>query len=101
MSWWQRRLRSGANSDAKQVMLTHAFGTWGMVRACLHTDERNLRSRAAMERTGAKCEGILRSHRMAFDFIVRNSARYSIVATEWPEVKAAMEKRWEQDSKAG
>ena len=91
-------LRTGANSDAKRVMLTHAFESWGMVRVCLHTDERNLRSRAAMERMGAKFEGILRSHRMASDFIARNSARFSIVASEWPGVKAAMEKRWEQYS---
>lgn len=91
-------LRTGANSDAKLVMLTHAFESWGMVRVCLHTDERNLRSRAAMERMGAKFEGILRSHRMASDFIARNSARYSIVAAEWPAVKAAMEGRWERYS---
>ena len=91
-------LRTGANSEAKLLMLTQAFERWGMLRVCLHTDERNQPSRAAMERMGAKFEGILRSHRMASDFIARNSARYSIVADEWPEVKAAMLRRWESYS---
>jgi len=53
----------------------------------LHTDARNQRSRAAIERIGGKFEGILRSHRMAADFIARDSARFSIVAAEWPDVK--------------
>jgi RimJ/RimL family protein N-acetyltransferase len=75
------------NTEAKLLMLTHAFETWRVVRVCLHTDVRNERSRAAMERMGGKFEGILRSHRMAADFIPRDSARYSIVAAEWPDVK--------------
>jgi RimJ/RimL family protein N-acetyltransferase len=54
---------------------------------CLHTDVRNARSRAAIERIGGKFEGILRAHRMAADFIARDSARYSMVAAEWPDVK--------------
>jgi N-acetyltransferase len=53
----------------------------------LHTDARNQRSRDAIERIGAKFEGILRSHRMAADFIARDSARFSIVSVEWPDVK--------------
>lgn len=68
-------------------MLTHAFETWKVRRVCLHTDVRNERSRAAIERIGGKFEGILRAHRMAADFIARDSARYSIVASEWPDVK--------------
>ena len=63
------------------LSLIHIF------RVCLHTDARNERSRAAMERIGCKFEGILRSHRMSSDFIPRNSARYSIIAAEWPAVK--------------
>jgi RimJ/RimL family protein N-acetyltransferase len=58
-----------------------------VLRVCLHTDVRNQRSRAAIERIGGKFEGILRAHRMAADFIARDSARFSIVAAEWPEVK--------------
>jgi Acetyltransferases, including N-acetylases of ribosomal proteins len=88
-------IRTAANTEAKLLMLTHAFETWGMLRICLHTDERNERSRAAIERIGGKFEGILRGHRMATDFIARNSARYSIVSEEWPEVKERLVQRLE------
>jgi RimJ/RimL family protein N-acetyltransferase len=80
-------IRSGANTEAKFLMLTHAFETWRVLRVCFHTDARNQRSRAALERIGGKCEGILRAHRMAADFIPRDSVRYSILAAEWTEVK--------------
>jgi RimJ/RimL family protein N-acetyltransferase len=80
-------IRTGANTEAKMLMLTHAFEEWQVLRVCLHTDERNARSRAAIERIGGKFEGILRSHRMAADYTPRNSARYSIVAPEWPAAK--------------
>jgi RimJ/RimL family protein N-acetyltransferase len=68
-------------------LLTHAFEAWQVFRVCLHTDARNQRSRAAIERIGGKFEGILRAHRMAADYIARDSARFSIIAAEWPEVK--------------
>jgi len=80
-------IRTAANTEAKLLMLTHAFEVWQVLRVCLHTDERNERSRKAIERIGGKFEGILRAHRMAADFIPRNSARFSIVAAEWPEAK--------------
>jgi RimJ/RimL family protein N-acetyltransferase len=80
-------IRTRANTETKLLMLTYAFETWQVLRVCLHTDVRNQRSRDAMTRIGAKFEGILRSHRMAADFIARDSARFSIVAAEWPEVK--------------
>ncbi len=87
-TWLTRSaLRTAANTEAKLLMLTHAFETWQVLRVCLHSDERNQRSRAAIERIGGKFEGILRAHRMAADHIARNSARYSIVEAEWPEVK--------------
>lgn len=86
-------IRTPANTEAKLLMLTHAFEVWDMLRICLHTDERNERSRAAIERIGGKFEGILRSHRMAADFIPRNSARYSIVAAEWPGIKRRLIQR--------
>jgi RimJ/RimL family protein N-acetyltransferase len=87
-TWLARSaIRSGANTEAKLLMLTHAFETWGVLRVCLHTDMRNQRSRDAIERIGGKFEGILRSHRMAADFIARDSARFSILAAEWPDVK--------------
>jgi RimJ/RimL family protein N-acetyltransferase len=80
-------VRTGANTEAKLLMLIHAFEVWGMQRVCFHTDVRNERSRAALERIGGRFEGILRSHRMATDYIARDSARYSILSCEWPEVK--------------
>jgi RimJ/RimL family protein N-acetyltransferase len=87
-TWLTRpALRTAANTEAKLLMLTHAFETWEVLRVCLHTDVRNERSRAAIERIGGKFEGILRAHRMAADFIARDSARFSIVAAEWPDVK--------------
>ena len=87
-TWLTRSaIRMPANTEAKLLMLTHAFETWKALRVCFHTDARNQRSRAALERIGGKMEGVLRSHRMAADFIPRDSACFSIVAAEWPEVK--------------
>jgi RimJ/RimL family protein N-acetyltransferase len=80
-------------------MLTHAFEVWHVLRVCLHTDVRNQRSRAAIERIGGKFEGILRAHRMAADYIARDSARYSIVTAEWPEVKQQLSQFLDQDRK--
>src|SRR5208283_148882 len=80
-------IRTAANTEAKLLMLTHAFETWQVLRVCFHTDARNQRSRVALERIGGKFEGILRAHRMAADYTVRDSVRYSIVEAEWPDVK--------------
>lgn len=80
-------IRTAANTEAKLLMLTHAFERWEVLRVCFHTDVRNARSRAALERIGGRFEGILRAHRMAADLIPRDSARYSIIAAEWPSVK--------------
>lgn len=87
-TWFARSaIRTAANTESKLLMLTHAFELWRVLRVCFHTDARNARSRAAIERIGGQSEGILRSHRMAADFIPRDSVRYSIVAVEWPAVK--------------
>lgn len=87
-TWLARTaIRTGANTEAKFLMLRHAFEVWSVLRVCLHADVRNQRSCAAIERIGGQFEGILRAHRMAADFIPRDSARYSIVAAEWPEVR--------------
>jgi hypothetical protein len=80
-------IRTAANTEAKLLMLKYAFETWQVLRVCFHTDARNQRSRAALERIGGKFEGILRAHRMAADYIARDSVRYSILAAEWPDVK--------------
>ena len=84
-------LRSAANTEAKLLMLSHAFEAWGVQRVCFHTDVRNERSRAALERIGAHFEGVLRAHRLAADLIARDSARYSIVAEEWPQVRQRLQ----------
>jgi N-acetyltransferase len=87
-TWLNRSaIRTGANTEAKALMLTHAFETWQVLCVSFYTDARNQRSRAALERIGARFEGVLRSHRMAADFIARDSVRYSILASEWPAVK--------------
>lgn len=85
-------IRTAANTESKFLMLTYAFENWQVLRVCLHTDARNARSRAAIERIGGQFEGILRAHRMAADFIARDSARYSIIAAEWPAVKERLQK---------
>ncbi|HXW74176.1 MAG TPA: GNAT family protein [Steroidobacteraceae bacterium] len=84
-------VRSAANTEAKLLMLTHAFESWGVHRVCFHTDVRNERSRAALARIGASFEGVLRAHRLAADLIPRDSARYSIVSDEWPAVKRQLQ----------
>lgn len=86
----QPAIRTRVNTEVKTLMLTHAFEVWEVLRVCLQTDARNERSRAAIERIGGRFEGILRAHRLAPDMTVRDSARYSITAAEWPEVKAAL-----------
>ena len=86
-------IRTPINTEAKYLMLQHAFEEWKVLRVCLHTDMRNTRSRAAIERIGGKFEGTLRAHRMAAGFIPRDSARFSIIAAEWPEVKAKLKQK--------
>ncbi|MFZ0201508.1 MAG: GNAT family protein [Candidatus Sulfotelmatobacter sp.] len=93
-TWFTRSaIRTAANTEAKLLMLTHAFEAWVVFRVCFHADARNQRSRAALERIGGRLEGILRAHRMAADFIARDSARYSVIAAEWPEVKERLTRR--------
>ena len=93
-TWLTRSaIRTAANTETKLLMLTHAFETWQVLRVCFHTDARNQCSRAALERIGGKFEGILRAHRMATDFIPRDSVRYSILAAEWPELKQQLTHR--------
>jgi N-acetyltransferase len=83
-------IRTGANTEMKLLMLTHAFESWQVHRVCFHTDWRNERSKRAIERLGAQFEGIIRAHRLAADGQPRDSARYSITAAEWPGVRAGL-----------
>src|SRR5579863_6116948 len=87
-TWFARSsIRTAANTESKLLMLTYAFEAWKVLRVCFHTDSRNLRSQAALERIGGEREGILRAHRVAADFVPRDSVRYSILTAEWPVVK--------------
>jgi RimJ/RimL family protein N-acetyltransferase len=79
--------RSGVNTEAKSLMLHHAFDVWEVHLVRLRTDRRNARSRAAIERLGARFEGVRRADRPAIDGSVRDSAFYSITRAEWPEVQ--------------
>jgi RimJ/RimL family protein N-acetyltransferase len=85
-------IRSGVNTEAKLLLLTLAFEKWQALRICFHADIRNDRSRTAIGRLGAKFEGVLRSHRLSVDGIARDSARFSIILSEWPEVKERLER---------
>jgi len=87
--------RTHVNTEAKLLMMTHAFETWEVHRVALQTDVRNSRSRAAIERIGGQLDGIMRADRPGADDTVRTSARFSIVAAEWPEVKARLTARLE------
>ena len=87
-TWLAREaLRTGANTEMKRLMLTHAFEVWRVRSVCLHTDVRNQRSQNAIRRIGGTFEGVLRSHRIAVDQSPRDSARFSITAAEWPAVR--------------
>lgn len=85
---WQR---TGVNTEAKYLMLRHAFDVMGCQRVELKTNALNARSRAAMLRIGAKEEGTLRSHMIQPDGSVRDSVYFSVIDREWPQVKAHIE----------
>ena len=85
--------RTPVNTEAKLLMMRHAFEVWEVHRVALQTDVRNARSRAAIERIGGQLDGILRADRPGSDDTVRTSARFSIVAAEWPAVKARLTAR--------
>lgn len=82
--------RTPVNTEAKLLLLTHAFETWNCVRVELITDVLNDQSRAAILRLGAKQEGILRKHLILPSGRVRDSVVFSIIDSEWPEVKASL-----------
>ncbi|MEV6873636.1 GNAT family protein [Amycolatopsis sp. NPDC051128] len=87
---WQR---TGLNTEAKLLLLTHAFETLGAQRAAWETDIRNLRSQRAIERLGALREGVLRAHRIRPDGSSRDTVTYSMLAPEWPAAKARLNER--------
>ncbi len=87
---WQR---TAANTEAKYLMLRHAFETLGCIRVEFKTDSLNDRSRAALLRIGAKEEGTLRNHMIVSTGRFRHSVYYSIVDSEWGEVKRRLEQK--------
>ena len=87
----QRWQRSYVNTEAKYLMLRHAFEEWGCNRVELITDVLNTKSRQAILRLGAKEEATLRSHMIMRDGRIRDSVLYSVIQSEWPRVKAALE----------
>jgi RimJ/RimL family protein N-acetyltransferase len=87
---WQR---TAANTEAKYLMLRHAFDTWRCLRVEFKTDSLNERSRAALLRIGAKEEGIFRNHVITWTGRIRHSVYYSIVDSEWAGVRADLENR--------
>jgi N-acetyltransferase len=87
---WQRTF---VNTHAKFLMLRHAFEVLGCLAVEIRTHARNDQSRAAIERLGAKLDGILRQHMIMPDGHIRDTAVYSIVREEWPAMKARLEPR--------
>ena len=88
--------RTPINTEAKLLMLTHAFHHWRVHRVSLMTDARNQRSRQAILRLGARFDGVLRAARPASDGAIRDTAAFSILEEEWPAVRANLEARLTQ-----
>ena len=87
---------TGVNTDAKYLLLEHAFEVLECIRVQLKTDSRNLHSQHAIERLGAVKEGVLRKHIIQPNGFQRDSVIYSIIDDEWPGVKASLESRLEK-----
>ena len=88
--------RTPVNTECKYLLLRHAFETLGCIRVQLKTDLRNERSQRAIERIGAVKEGVLRNHMILPDGHYRHSVFYSILDTEWPQVKKRLEEMMER-----
>lgn len=91
-TWLGRSVwRTAINTEAKLLLLRHAFETLGCLRVQLKTDIRNERSQAAIARLGATREGVLRAHMRRLDGTQRDTVMYSIIADEWPAVQTRLE----------
>jgi RimJ/RimL family protein N-acetyltransferase len=91
-TWYRRSVqRSDLNTRCKLLLLGHAFDTLGCIAVEFRTHFFNRQSRAGIERLGAKLDGILRSHQRAANGTLRDTCVYSIIASEWPTVKAHLE----------
>lgn len=90
-TWIARRFwRTGVNTESKLIMMSRAFEGLGVERLVWHTDIRNTRSQAAIERLGARREGVLRRHRIRPDGSWRDTVQYAMISEEWPEAKARL-----------
>ena len=87
--------RTAINTEAKLLLLTHAFETLGCIAVELRTHALNHQSRRAIERLGAKLDGVLRNHQRARNGTLRDSCVYSIIASEWPTIRAHLQ--WQID----
>jgi RimJ/RimL family protein N-acetyltransferase len=83
--------RTPVNTECKYLLMRHAFETLGAARVQLKTDLRNERSQKAIERIGARREGVLRKHKLTRDDYIRDSVFFSVIDGEWPEVKRQLE----------
>ena len=91
-TWYARRVqRSALNTECKLMLLTHAFDTLNCIAVEFRTHRLNTQSRRAIERLGAQLDGILRSHQISPNGSLRDTAVYSIVAAEWPTVRAHLQ----------
>ena len=88
--------RTAINTEAKLLMLTHAFEEWRVHRVSLMTDSRNERSRNAILRLGARFDGVLRAQRPATDGGIRDTAAFSILESEWPMIRRQLQSRLAQ-----
>lgn len=91
-TWYAReQQRTGVNTECKLMLLTYAFETLNYIRVQIKTDLRNERSQKAIERLGAVREGVLRNNMIMPDGYIRSSVYYSILAEEWPPIKARLQ----------
>ena len=88
--------RTSVNTEAKLLLLRHAFQTWRCYRVTLKTDKRNTRSRRAIERLGAHFDGVLRAFQPAADGKPRNTAYYTILDREWPDVERRLQQKLQE-----
>jgi len=93
-TWYAMEYQHTAvNTEAKYLLLRHAFEVWQCIRVQFKTDLRNERSQRALERIGAMREGVFRNHMILRDGTIRHSVYYSILDSEWPVVKRGLEDR--------
>ena len=99
-TWYAPRVqRTGLNTEAKRLLLGHAFETLGCISVSFETSWFNHASRAAIARLGAKQDGILRNHRRHADGTPRDTVVFSIIDSEWPAVKSHLQYKLEQGNR--